>query len=234
MPLTPAALATLLLLVPAAASAQAINKVFSPVVEWGETELELRGFFTQDADPARDGLQVNKFDIAHGVTQWWFTELEFVFVKLPGESQELEAIASENVFQLSEQGEYFADFGLFFEYEREVDAKVHEIVLGPIIQKQFGPWLGTANFFFERQFGREATERKIEMKAAGQFKYRLNEGFEPGFEYYGYEEDQNFGPAAFGTVKFDRSKLKWQAAWLFGLTDTAADHSIRWMLEYEF
>lgn len=217
-----------------AAHAAAVNKVFYPVVEWGEMEVELRGFFTQDADPAKDDLRVDKVDLAYGATQWWFTELEFVFVREPGEKEELEAIASENVFQLTDQGEYFADFGLFFEYEREMEAKVHEIVLGPIVQKQFGQWLGTANFFFERQFGSEATGRKVELKSAAQLKYRLSESFEPGVEYYGYEEDQNLGPAAFGMFRFTDSKLKWQAAWLFGLTDTAADNSIRWMLEYEF
>ena len=216
------------------AAAAAINKVFSPVVEWGEKEIELRGFFTRDSDPAKNALRVDKFDLALGVTQWWFTELEFVFVREPGQKEDLEAIASENVFQLSEQGEYFADFGLFFEYERELGAKVHEILVGPIVQKQFGSWVATANIFFERKFGSEATEKEIETKTAVQLKYRLSESFEPGVEYYGEAEDRNLGPAAFGKVKLGQTKLKWQAAWLFGLTDTAADNSIRWMLEYEF
>ena len=212
----------------------AVNKVFNPVVEYGEMEVELRGFFTQDADPAKDGLQVNKLDLAYGATQWWFTEMEFVFERPPGGDHELEAIASENVFQISEQGEYFADFGLFAEYERVIGAKVHEVVLGPIVQKQFGPWLATANLFFEQQFGSEKTEAGIEMKSSLQLKYRLGESFEPGLEYYAYENDQNAGPAAFGLVRMGKNKLKWQAAWLFGLTDISADNSIRWMLEYEF
>jgi hypothetical protein len=216
------------------AQAAAVNKVFYPIVEPGEVEIELRGFVVQDADPARDGLQVNKADLAYGVTPRWFTELEFVFERLPGQSQELEAIASENVFQLTEQGEYFADFGLFAEYERVIGAKVHEIVLGPIVQKQFDQWLATANLFFEQQFGSEKTETGIEMKSGLQLKYRLSEGFEPGLEYYGYENDQNAGPAAFGLVRMGQNKLKWQAAWLFGLTDVSADNSVRWMLEYEF
>lgn len=216
------------------ASAAVVNKVFKPTVEYGEKEIELRGFFTQDADPLKDNAQVNKFDIAWGATQWWFTELEFVWEKEPGGSNELAAIASENVFQLSEQGQYFADFGFFFEYEREWKAKVHEIVLGPIVQKQFGQWLGTINVFFERKFGPEVVEREIETKTAAQLKYRLSPFFEPGIEYYGEEEDMNLGPAAFGQVKLGSTKLKWQAAWLFGLTDVAADNSIRWMLEYEF
>ncbi len=211
-----------------------VNKVFSPLVEYGELEFELRGFFTQDADPARDGLQVNKADLAYGVTPTWFTELEFVFEHPPGGDHELEAIASENVFQLTEQGEYFADFGLFAEYERELEHDVNEVVLGPIVQKQWGSWLGTANLFFERQFGSEALEHELETQSAVQLKYRLVGTFEPGLEYYGDENSQNAGPAAFGLLRLNHGKLKWQAAWLFGLTGASPDNSLRWMFEYEF
>lgn len=211
-----------------------VNIVFHPIVEMGEWELEARGFVQQDEDPAKDGLQVIKADIAYGVNAWWWTELEFIAEKAPGSSLELEAIASENVFQFSDQGEYFADFGGFFEYERETEHDVNEIVFGPIVQKDWGALQGTANLFFERQFGSDATEHELEVLGAGQLKYRAAQAWQPGVEYYGDENSQNFGPGLFGGFKLGGNKLKYEVVALFGLTDASADNTFRWLLEYEF
>ncbi|NQD35880.1 hypothetical protein HPT27_02525 [Permianibacter sp. IMCC34836] len=212
-----------------------VNMVFYPTVEEGEVEVEARGWRGND-DGAFDGAEVDKFDLAYGVTSWWKTELEFVVEKAPGESREWEATASENFFQLSEQGEYFADFGFFFEYENVRDADIHEVVFGPIIQMSFGDIVATTNLFVEREFGSDAEEKKFEPFGSLQVKYRLAKAFEPAVELYMDEHGWIAGPAALGEVKLAGNKLKWQLAYLLGNSndDDVADQTLRWAVEYEF
>lgn len=211
-----------------------VNVVFHPYVEVGEWELEARGIVTEDDDPALDGAQVIKTDIAYGVTPRWWTELEFEFEKIRGESFELEAIASENVFQITERGQYFADFGLFAEYEKLREQDVHEVTLGPIVQKDIGPFSATANLFFEHAFGDDAEEREIETLVASQFVYRSAPALMPGVEYYGDAETQNLGPGVFGSCRLGANKLKYELALMFGLDHDTPEQTWRWLAEYEF
>lgn len=210
-----------------------VNMVFYPTVEESEFEVEARGWRADDSG-AFDGAEVDKLDIAYGVTRWWKTELEFVVEKAPGESRQWEATASENFFQLSEQGEYFADFGFFFEYEEVRDADVREVVFGPIIQMAFGDVIATTNLFVEREFGSDAEEHKFEPFGSLQVKYRLARAFEPAVELYMDEHGWIAGPAALGEVKLSGNKLKWQLAYLLGNDDDVADKTLRWAIEYEF
>jgi hypothetical protein len=218
----------------ARADADAVNIVFHPIVEYGEKEAEVRGFVTHDSDPAKSGDAITKADVAYGITPRWWSELEFVWDKPAQQGTQFAAIATENVFQLTEQGEYFADFGLFAEYERAVHENINEIVLAPIVQKQVGPILATANLFLSREFGTDAESSKLEKTWAAQAIWRGDERFEPGIEYYGAANNGQVGPGLFGTIRFGSNKLKWQAVALFATTQSAPDETFRWGLEYEF
>ena len=226
-----AVLLLLLIKLPAAAE---VNKIFYPTVVEGEREIEVRGFNAPHADPE----QINKADVAYGLTPWWFSELEFEFEKAPGQSNHLNAIASENVMQLTEAGQYFADFGMFWEYERDelmAHDVVHKIVLGPIVSKEIGRWQGTANLFAEREFGPDAGTSSLKWNNAFQLKYRMHELFEPGAEYYAASDGQNLGPAVLSQFRWGtRQTLKTQFSYLWGLTRDAAPTTFRWMFEYEF
>jgi hypothetical protein len=218
-----------------ACTAQAeVHLVFHPVVEFGEWEAEARGFVTRDTDPSLRADQVTEAEIAYGVTPYWWTELEMIFDKPPGETAALAAIASENVFQLTEQGEYFADFGLFAEYERSIGERIHEITLAPIVEKDFGLLQATANVFFTRKFGPDSTESEVEISEAAQLRYRWLPAFEPGIEYQSDPESRSVGPGIFGKIPLGNGRLKYQLVALFGLKNDSPDQTFRWTLEYEF
>ena len=98
------------------------------------------------------------------------------------------------------------------------------------------------NLVAKRAF-RSAAETELEY--ALQYRWRRNLRFEPGLEMYGeFGELGNFGslgdhghelgPAAFGRVPLGSGALKYEFAWLFGLTDVAAAQTARFLLEYEF
>jgi hypothetical protein len=212
-----------------------VDKVYSPTVELGETELEMRGLYMADGDASRDGAQKTKIGLGYGLTSRVFIEGYLEFEKPAGGDYRLEAYEFEAKFQLSEQGQYFADFGLLTELEKVRKADEWEFKIGPLIQKPFGNWLGTVNLLGETAFGSDVSESgQWKFLGRAQLKYLSSPRFEPGLEYYGDQGTQAFGPVMYGRIDFRSSKLLWQAGWLFGLDSATSDNTIRWQFEWEF
>jgi hypothetical protein len=245
---------TLLLLVPALAvtaclgTAQAAPfKVFSPIVEKGENEVELRGFRDYDSREELDGSENVKFDVGRGFTDYWFSEIEATFVKAGSESLKLDTIASENVFQLTPQGQYWADFGIFAEYEVGTHAQTpNEIKVGALILKEFGPRLSlTLNAFLEWQTGPNHETGTVFSYGAS-LKYNVNQYFQPALEAFGEpgpishfspssEQENWIGPAVYGKLDMGPGHaLAYRFAALFGVSDGASDTRAVFQFEYEF
>jgi hypothetical protein len=213
-----------------------VNNVFSPIVEKGEVEVELRG--VNERDNGKTEEQVTKFDVGYGITSRWFSEIEFEWEKEAGGDRELEEIAVENIFQLTEQGQYFADFGLFLGYADKRTEDAHEWKLGPIVQMNVGQWTATGNFFFARESGDDVAKSEWENSNALNIKYRFN-SVEPGIEYYEGDVgdgvvERFIGPSVYGLNRIGKTKLKWQLAYVFGINDDTPDSALRWKLEFEF
>ena len=64
---------------------------------------------------------------------------------------------TENIFQLTQPGEYWADFGFYFEYGQSLtrgrNAGPNAAVFGPLIAKDIGRTTHTLNVLFTRQLG---------------------------------------------------------------------------------
>lgn len=212
-----------------------VDKVYSPTVELGEVELEMRGYYIADSDPALDGAQKTKIALGYGLTSRVFVEGYLQFQKAANGAYKLDGYELEGKFQLSEQGQYFADFGLLTEIEKTRGVDEWEFKIGPLIQKPFGNWMATINLLGETKFGADVAQSgEWEFLRRAQLKYLSSARFEPGVEYYGDDGTQAFGPAVYGKVNFSNSKLKWQAGWLVGLDSETADNTIRWQFEWEF
>ncbi|MFV8781140.1 hypothetical protein ACNKU7_01845 [Microbulbifer sp. SA54] len=206
-----------------------IDKVYGPQVELGELELEMRGIHGLESSDAHEV----KFAVGYGVTQNWFVEGYLIGEKEDGKF-EIEEVEIENKFQLSEAGEYWADFGALVEIEKELEYDLWEFKAGPIIQKRFGKLVATANIFLEKQFGDDRTEDELEALGSMQVKYRMGPSLEPAVEYYVDEYTQAIGPALLGNTRFGDSKMKWELGVMFGLNDTTEDATLRWQTEFEF
>ncbi|NJD32622.1 MAG: hypothetical protein FIB04_12145, partial [Gammaproteobacteria bacterium] len=134
----PVLVAALALFVPGR-DARADHVVYSPLVEEGEIAIELRGHYDFDGDAARDGAQAHKVDLEWAPTARWRTELVGEFEREPGEDLEATEIAWENIFQLTEQGRYWADFGLLAEYAHSLEDDGEDAIeLGLLGQKEIG------------------------------------------------------------------------------------------------
>ncbi|WP_193162403.1 hypothetical protein [Microbulbifer hainanensis] len=222
-------LAALAMALSSAPAFAGIDKVYSPQVELGELELEMRGVHGLNSS---DAHEVN-FGIGYGVTQNWFVEGYLIGEKEDG-NFEIEEAEIESKFQLSETGEYWADFGALVELEKKLEEDVWEIKAGPIIQKRVGKIVATANILLEQQFGDDKTEDEVEPLGSFQLRYRMGPSLEPAVEYYADEYTQAAGPVLLGNNRFGNSTMKWELGVMFALNDETEDATLRWQAEFEF
>jgi len=222
-------------LAPPRAEAGPADKVYRPVVEFGETEVEFRSGYVKDERAEMNTTQAHVLDLGYGMTTWWFTEAVLEIEKEPGASLEAEELEWENIFQLSEPGEYFLDFGFFAELKLPLEVEhPYGLEVGPMFQKETGPLVHTLNLLAEWAFG-NGLQTENELGYSLQSRWRSGTPVEFGVQGFGAENAHLLGPAVFGHARLgERSKFKWDAAVLAGLTDDAEDFRFRWELEFEF
>jgi hypothetical protein len=220
--------------------------VYTPTVEQGEKEIDFKFGTAKSEEGTR--AHVTSLGFGYGATDYWFTE---VYLKRESEGSDGLSIAEwENRFQLTETGKYAVDVGFITEIEAPLshhDAP-WEFKFGPLFQTEFGKLQLNANVLFERKFGhKEAGEEFVtELGYQWQTKYRLQETFEFGLQGMGEVGEWNdwsqhdaqnhrFGPAVFGKFALpNKQAIKYNAAWLFGVSEAAPDHTFRMQAEYEF
>jgi len=247
-------LATLLLggvLVPAGlfipVQAHAVEyKIYSPLVVQGETEVELRSFYSSDNLPALDGEQGYRLAVGHAFTDYWASEVYAVLGAGPGQSVDAQGVEWENRFQLTPQGKYWLDSGLMTELSLPTQSdEPSELALIPLFEKQFGRVLTTLNPFLEWQFGSSAASGTT-LGYRGRVEYLLHPFFSPALEFHGEpgmigkfeptaDQRHQVGPAFYGVERFGgRRAFLYSAAVLFGLTRGSPDTTLTTRLEYEF
>ena len=234
--------AAALLPLPAAADFE----IYSPTVEQGVLELELFG--TRSFDPNRDknNEQTHKFELTYGVNSWWQTGIETKLKKEPRGKLLYDATSWENLFQVTPQGKYWRDFGLFLEYEHPVKhADPDEVELRLLFEKEVNPLVVTVNTNFARTLGQNAG-KGIEFGYAARVQYPWKRELGFGVEAFGTagrltgfesvsEQEHSIGPVLLG--KFNLAGLpggfKYTAGYQFGLTSGSPKGTVKGQLEYE-
>lgn len=231
-----------------APDAKAGFKVYSPYVEYREFEIEYRPSVSIDGDDAKDNEQKHPLGLGYGVTEWWFTELYAEWEREPGAGEETSfaAFEWENRFQLTASGEYWADIGLLVEYERtDSGSSPDELAISLLAAKSMGKFTATYNVEFAGEIGNGAGN-DVELAHRFQLKYRLDPAFEPAIEVFGefgpldnipgFDDQEHYiGPVATGVIPLNDSglKLKYNAGYLFGASDAAADGVVKAIIELE-
>jgi hypothetical protein len=223
------------------------KKIYSPTVEPGEFELELRGDTTFDSDPSKDNLQQYKLEAGYGIAQRWFTTLGTTLTKDAGSSDlQTEEVFWENIIQLTEQGEHWVDAGLYLEYAVARGAGTPDEIEGKLLlEKSVGNFVHTANLIFDRNIGNGATNATA-FEYAWRSKYFISSKLEVGLEIYGEmgefghvlpsnQQDHRIGPVLSGVLNHtDDGKLRYELGYLFGASDAAPNGTLKFNLEYEF
>lgn len=216
------------------ADGNAVDKVYHPYVDALESEIEFRSLFQESSSGANDFKQLHQLSFGRAFGEALFGEVYLVGQRSRSGQFELEAFEFELKWQLTEQGEYSADWGLLFEYEQEFNDDIQEFTTGILVEKEFGRFSGTANLLLIQEWG-SAIKDEFETAAAMQARYRYSRAFEPGVELYVGQDSAGIGPVAMGSVSIGvRKTLRWEAGIIFGLGSDSPDNSFRYLLEYEF
>lgn len=222
------------------ATAGPADTVYTLNVEKGETEFEWRAGYRDFPDAPSEHAFV--FDVGYSVNNRWKTELVLEYAAEDGNPGKLEAWEWENVVLLTEQGKYWADVGLFAEYENVFAAGPDEIKIGPMFQKEIGATIANVNLLFLREIGSGASH-DTELDYTWQVKWRGREALEWGVqgiggfgavEHLGEGDRHSIGPAFFGVQRLrNGNKIAYNAAVLAGINAAAPDITVRAQLEYE-
>ncbi len=222
------------------ARAGAAEVVYQPIVENGETEIEIRNGW-RELDGGREE-HASILELGRGVNDHWFTEIELEQSFEDGGPNHLESVEWENIFALTERGKYWADFGLFAAYEHTFDPLHPDgLKFGPMFMKDIGPVTANVNLLFEREFGKDASHA-TGLGYTWQVKWHGSAAFEVGaqgigalgaFGHLGQEQSHIAGPAIFGSKRFGHSTVKWNAAVLAGLDKNAPNMTVRTQIEVE-
>lgn len=224
-------LCVLLLPVSVLADGNVVDKVYHPYVQPLEQELEWRMVAERD-DGEHDRL--HRFGYGKSLNDRWFAEVYLVGEDPDHDGFDLDAWELETKWQITEQGEYWADWGLLFELERETRNNVWELSTTILAEKEWGRWSSTANFSIKYEWG-SGIDEEFETALAVQQRYRLSRLFEPALELYSGQDSKGIGPAALGSIRMGgRKQLLWEAGVIFAIDGESPNQTIRLSLEFEF
>jgi hypothetical protein len=124
-----------------------------------------------------------------------------------------------------------------------------EVRAGPLFQSTFGKLQLNGNVIFERAFGGADEDSVAQVTNIGyqwQARHRAGGQLDLGVQGFGEmgkwdqwsktaEQSHRMGPAVFGKLMLgEHDAIKYNAAWLVGMTDAAPDSTLRMQIEYEF
>src|SRR6266853_4414936 len=125
-------------------------KIRSPIIESGELEFENNFTIGRSKNAVHE--------LEYGFNDWLKLGVEGELAAEPGHGFHFDAAALEGFLQLTPQGRYWADVGLFVEYEhtaRQGDPRA--LIFGPLVQKEVAllglNTLHTINALFTKEMG---------------------------------------------------------------------------------
>jgi len=211
-----------------------IDKIYHPYVQPLEQEFEWRATLQDHQPGVPDDIAVYRFAYARSLGEKWFGEVYLVGQRSDASSFDVDAYEVEALRQLTEQGEYWADWGVVFELEKERGLDAWELSAGVLAEKEWGRWSGTANLFAIQEWGSDVRD-ELETRLGLQARYRYSPAFEPAIELYSGEDTRGIGPVALGLVRFGgKQQLRWEAGAIFGVDNQSPDTTLRFLLEFEF
>lgn len=225
-----------------AAPAHALD-VDSPYVEKGIMEVEMKNRVDFDSRSSEDRFRQHEVGVGYGVTNWWGIEIGGEWERNPGSGYQFTATEIENVFQLTDPGEYWLDAGLEAKYEISHESGgADKVELFALLAKQTNQFTHVANIGIEQEVAESSRNRNPELAAKWMTRYNWKPMINPGIEYYGeygemsdpsdYDDQKHrLGPVLYGKLGHG---FKYELGWLFGLSKATEDHAVKFNIEYEF
>jgi hypothetical protein len=211
-----------------------IDKIYHPYVQPGEREIELRTVIENNTNTSAGDRKTLRLAYGQSINDRWFGELYLVGSADDDNSFHLSAYEVEALWQLTEQGEFFADWGMLFEFEQEKGKDIAEASAAVLVEKEWGRWAGTANLYGIYEFGNDI-DNEFETALALQGRYRKSRHFEPAIELYKGEDTFGLGPVILGSHLLGSGRrIHWEAGIIAGIGNDTPDYAFRGLLELEF
>jgi hypothetical protein len=209
-----------------------ITRVYHPYVDPLESEVEYR--VTQSFDDLDYRYRLHTLGYGQAVTDKLFLEGYFNTSESTTASAEVEAFEVEGIYQLTEKGSHYFDYGLLVEAQRENKSNISDFASTLLLEREFGSTSLTANLGFTYEYG-AGVDNDIYPLARMQWRYRYKPFLEPAMEIQLDKYDKCVGPSLIGALPITKHQhLKWEAGLLFGLDNKTPDTTLRFLLEYEF
>lgn len=213
------------------ADGMVVDKVYHPYVLANEREFEWRLMSSQTD---QGNVLAQRLGYGQSVSESVAVEAYLIGERDYNGNFELQAYELEARWMLTEQGQYWADWGLLFEVEKQRDVNNYEITAGVLFEKEFRKTSLTINIFAISEWG-ETLESEIETEFRLQYRYRYLPQIQPSIEIYAGEAFFGIGPGFMGVHRFSGTKqLKWEAGFITEIAQSGKDHSLRFAIEYEF
>lgn len=208
-----------------------VDKVYHPYVTANEQEVEWRLFSHKESE---NNKLAQRFAYGQSLTDDVMLEFYLVGERDVNDDFSLTSYELEARWMLTEQGEYWADWGLLFEIEKVQRPNNWELTSGVLVEKEFGRTSLTLNAFIIYEWGNTIVS-EFETEFSLQYRYRYLEQLQPAIELYSGENYLGIGPAFMGVQRFDGQKqLKWEVGFITGVDSQSKGHVLRVAIEYEF
>jgi len=217
-------------------------RVYSPHVEKGEVELEAR--LSRLVGGAEGGEGAYIYEAAFGFTDWWQGGLVIETENKPNGPVFVEAIEFENIFELPRLPGLPIDFGVYAEYEANVEGEADAIELRWLAEYDSGPFNTKLNFNVDRSFESGA---EFELGYGFLSSVEVAHDFALGIEAFGEfgsvrdfgslaEREHYVGPVALFEIEPPGlpGEIEIEAGYLFGIGDAEAEGQVRLLIEWEF
>lgn len=225
------------------------DEIYSPNAEYREIGLEYNGSRSFDPDADKNGSQERQVALEAGLTPRLVVEVNAAYSKDPGNTLQLKAHEIEGRYQFFESGEQWLDAGMLVAYQFAAQSDTPDsLEVKLLLQKDAGKFTSTANIGFSQNVGQFSEHTGgPDYVFLWNTRYRYNVGFQPGIEIQSdlgqgpqlghFNEQQHYiGPAVygklFGPLPLGQA-IKYQAAYLFGVSDAAVRSVARALVEYE-
>lgn len=218
------------------------NKVYSPYVKSGVTEVELRAGRLVGGPERGDSAAI--IELEHGFSDRFSLAVLGEVEDEPGERRKLDAVAIEGVAYLGQLPRLGVDVGAYVEYEQRLHNESGVLEGKLLLARQFGPVHGLLNVIVEAPLSRR--EDDVEFGYAAQATIDVAPRLQAGLQAFGdLGTDKHFGgqqPHYLGPVanwEFrpggGMGEVEFEAAYLFplGATRRGNDGQLRFVIEFE-
>jgi len=226
--------AMLLVMAQTRADEPIVDKVYDPYVNLLDREIEYRAIAQNDNDNKFDGVQIHRLGLGMTWSDRLFSEAYLIGEKANADSLSVVGYELETKWQMTEQGEYWADWGLLFELSAKHNSDIWEYGTTVLMSKEWGRWVTTTNLGLIYEWGNDV-DNEFETTLSVQSRYRLTRGFEPALELYLGQYSKGLGPVFTGNVRTGgKTKLHWELGVILGLDSNSVDETYKGLLEFEF